>query len=46
MVAKSMVIKGRVVNPAGVRGGLRGVSVTRVRSSQGGLTAAQKSAEA
>jgi hypothetical protein len=53
MVAKSTVIKGRggksggrAVKAVGLTsGGLRCVSATRLRSSQGDLTAAQKSAE-
>jgi hypothetical protein len=53
MIAKSMVIKGRGGKSGGraakavglTSGGLRCVSATGLRSSQGGLTAAQKSAE-
>jgi hypothetical protein len=53
MIAKSLAIKDRVLNPAGVwrkavgltSGGLRCVPATGLRSSQGGLTATQKSAE-
>jgi len=53
MIAKSMVIKGRGGKSGGratkavglTSGGLHGVSATRLRSSQGDLTAAQKSAE-
>ena len=53
MTAKSTVIKdrggksgGRAAKAVGLTsGGLRGVSVTRLRSSQGDLTTAQKSAE-
>lgn len=53
MIAKSMAIKdrggksgGRAAKAVGLTsGGLRCVSATRLKSSQGGLTAAQKSAE-
>ena len=53
MIAKSTVIKdrggksgGRAAKAVGLTsGGLHCVSATRLRSSQGGLTAAQKSAE-
>ena len=53
MIAKSTAIKdrggksgGRAVKAVGLTsGGLRYVSATRLRSSQGDLTAAQKSAE-
>ena len=53
MIAKSTVIKGRGGKSGGraakavglTSGGLRCVSVTGLRSSQGDLTAAQKSAE-
>jgi hypothetical protein len=53
MIAKSMVIKGRGGRSGGgavkavdlTSGGLRCVSATRLRPSQDGLTAAQKSAE-
>ena len=53
LIAKSMVIKGRggksggrAVKAVGLTsGGLRCVSATRLRSPQGDLTAAQKSAE-
>jgi hypothetical protein len=53
MIAKSVVIKGRggrsdgrAVKAAGLTSGdLRRVPVTGLRPSQGGLTAAQKSAE-
>ena len=53
MIAKSMVIKGRGGKSGGraakavglTSGGLRCVSATGLRSPQGGLTAAQKSAE-
>ena len=53
MIAKSSVIKGRGGKSGGravkavgfTSGGLRCVPVTGLRSSQGGLTAAQKSAE-
>ena len=53
MIAKSVVIKGRGGKSDGraakavglTSGGLRCVSATGLRSSQGGLTAAQKSAE-
>jgi hypothetical protein len=53
MIAKSMVIKdrggksgGRAVKAVGLTsGGLRSVPATGLRSSQGDLTAVQKSAE-
>jgi hypothetical protein len=53
MIAKSMVIKGRGGKSGGravkavdlTSGGLRCVSVTRLRPLQDGLTAGQKSAE-
>ena len=53
MIAKSTVIKGRGGKSGGraakavglTSGGLRCVSVTGLRPPQGGLTAAQKSAE-